>query len=42
MRCLKVSVRCVRVGTFLLGVFIGGFYWGLGDFLLEWGVEFFT
>ena len=24
MRCLKVSVRCVRVGTFLLGVFIGG------------------
>ena len=28
MRCLKVSVRCVRVGTFLLGVFIGGFYWG--------------
>lgn len=31
MRCLKVPVRCVRVGTF----FIGGFYWGLGDFLLE-------
>ena len=24
MGCLKVSVRCVRVGTFLLGVFIGG------------------
>ena len=23
MRCLKVPVRCVRVGTFLLGVFIG-------------------
>lgn len=21
---------------------VGGFYWGLGDFLLEWGVEFFT
>ena len=38
MRCLKVPMRCVRVGTFLLGLFIGG----LGDFLLEWGVEFFT
>lgn len=23
-------------------LFIGGFYWGLGDFLLEWDVEFFT
>lgn len=31
MRCLKVPMRCVRVGTF----FIGAFYWGLGDFLLE-------
>ena len=23
-------------------LFIGGFYWGLGDFLLEQAVEFFT
>ncbi len=38
MRCLKVPMRCVRVGTFLLGVFIGV----LGDFLFGWGVEFFT
>ena len=38
MRCLKVPMRYVRVGTF----FVGGFYWGLGDFLLEWGVEFLT
>ena len=38
MRCLKVPMRCVRVGTFLLG----GGYWGLGDFLFGWGVEFFT
>ena len=39
MRCLKVPVRCVRVGTFSVG---GGVYWGLGDFLFGWGVEFFT
>ena len=38
MRCLKVPMRCVCVGTFLLGVFIGD--WVI--FLLEWGVEFFT
>jgi len=31
-------MRCVRVGTFLLGVFIGV----LGDFLFGWGVEFLT
>ena len=23
-------------------LFVGGFYWGLGDFLFGWGVEFFT
>lgn len=34
MRCLKVPMRCVRVGTFFIGV--------LGDFLFGWGVEFFT
>ena len=34
MRCLKVPMRYVRVGTFLLGVWV--------IFLLEWGVEFFT
>ena len=30
MRCLKVPMRCVRVGTF----FVGGFSWGLGEFCL--------
>ena len=38
MRCLKVPMRCVRVGTF----FVGGFIGVLGDFLFGWGVEFFT
>lgn len=38
MRCLKVPMRCVRVGTFFIGVFIGV----LGDSLFGWGVEFFT